>query len=232
MKGDFMDVKSMEKKIKELQKKVAVLEDLEAIKRLQRTYGYYLEHWMYEEIIDLFSDRPDTKLNIMVGIFLGKEGVRRYFSGEKARGADPEMLHQIMQLSGVVDIAPDGKTAAGRWYGFGAVALPAGKGVLQNLTAGIYTVEYIKEDGKWKIWKIMWNPEIMADTTVGWVKPERLAKVGPEKLPAPPRPDKPRDVNSRYPSGYIPPFHYAHPVTGKPTSERKHNKALKIKGAK
>ena len=225
-----MDAKQVEKRIKELEKKVSVLQDLEEIKRLQRSYGYYLEHWMYEEVIDCFSQSPDTVLNIMVGIFLGKEGIRRYFAGEKARGADPEMLHQIMQLSGVVDINADGKTAEGRWYGFGAIALPTGKGVLQNLTGGIYTVEYIKEGGKWRIHKLMWNPEINAPPAVGWVKPERVANIAPEGLPKPPRPDKPRDIDTRYPSGYIPPFHYRHPVTGKPSSERKHNKSLKIKG--
>jgi len=226
-----MDSKDTEKRIKELEKKVDVLEDLEAIKRLQRSYGYYLEHWMWEEVIDCFSDRPDTTLNIMVGIFLGKEGIQRYFSGEKARGTDPEVLHQIMQLSGVVDVSPDGKTAQGRWYGWGAAALPSGKRIMQNLTAGIYTAGYIKEDGKWKIWKLMWNPVIMADPTKGWVKPERVAAISAEELPPAPRPDKPRDINTKYPSGYIPPFHYPHPVTGKKTSERKHNVALKIKGA-
>lgn len=227
-----MESKDIEKRIKELEKKVQVLQDLEDIKRLQRTYGYYLEHWMYEEIIDLFSDRPDTTLNIMVGIFLGKEGIRRYFAGEKARGSDPEVLHQIMQLSGVVDVAEDGKTAQGRWYGFGTVALPQERGVIEDLTAGIYTVEYIKEGGKWRIWKIMWNPVIMADPRVGWVSPERLAAAIGAKRLEPPRPDKPRDVDSRYPSGYIPPFHYRHPVTDKDTSEKKHNAEMKKKTGK
>jgi hypothetical protein len=227
-----MDSKETEKRINELEKKVALLQDMEDIKKLQRSYGYFLEHWMYQEVIDCFSDRPDTVLNIMVGIFQGKEGVHRYFTGEKARSTNPEMLHQIMQLSGVVDIAEDGRTAQGRWYGFGAIALPAGKGVMQDLTAGIYTVKYIKENGKWKIHQLTWNPEINAPPALGWVKPERVAHIGPEMLPKPPRPDKPRDIDTRYPSGYIPPFHYPHPVTGKPTSERKHNKALKIKGAK
>ena len=218
--------KETEKRIQQLEKKVAVLEDLEAIKRLQKSYGYYLEHWQYEDVIDLFSDRPDTMLNIMVGIFLGKEGIKKYFSGEKGRWEDPELLHQLMQLSGVVDVAEDGKTAKGRWYGFGINALPQNVGVIQNFASGIYTTEYIKENGVWKIWKITWNCYIMADPTVGWITKERLAPPGAKASP-PPIPDKPRDIQSRYPSGYIPPFHYPHPVTGKPTSEGKHVEAIK-----
>jgi hypothetical protein len=216
-----MDAKETEKKIKELEKKVAILEDIEGIKRLQRSYGYYIEHWMYEELIDCFADSPDTVLNISVGIFEGKAGIKRYFSGEKDRSANPEVLHQIMQLSGVVDIAEDGKTAEGRWYGFGLASLPQGKGIIQNLTSGIYTATYIKEAGKWRILKLMWNPEIYADPTVGWVKKERRPEAGAPRTP-PPRADRPRDIDTMYPSGYVPPFHYRHPVTGKETSPKKY----------
>jgi len=226
-----MDTKEMETRIKELEEKVRVLEDLEAIKRLQRSYGYYLEHWMYEEVIDCFSDIPDAVLDIMAGIYLGKEGIRRYFTGEKDRYSNPEMLHQVMQLSGVVDIDPDGKTAEGRWYGFGAIALPRGEGLIQNLTGGIYAAEYIKEGGKWKILRLSWNPCYSGTPAEGWVKPERLSTASIESGVAFPRSDKPRVLNPKYPSGYIVPFHYKHPVTGKETSEREHNKAMNVKGA-
>ena len=222
-----MNTREIESKIEELEAKVKLFQDLEDIKRLQRCYGFYLEHWMYEELIDCFADRPDTELNIMVGIYKGKEGVRRYFSGEKTRSLDPEVLHQVMQLSGVVDVNADGKTAEGRWYGFGAMALPTSKGILQNITGGIYTSQYIKEDGKWKIWKLMWNPAYSYPPSEGWVKPQRVGKITVEDLPKAPRPDKPRAVESRYPSGYIVPFHCRHPVTGKETSEKKHNALLK-----
>jgi hypothetical protein len=226
-----MDAKGLEARIKELENKVKTLEDLEAIKRLQRSFGYYLEHWMYEEILDCFSDSPDTELNILVGIYLGKEGVRRYVTGEKERSVNPELLHQVMQLSGVVDIGGDGKTAEGRWYGFGAVAIPRGKGVIQMLFGGIYTCKYVKEGGKWKILKIMWNPTYTCSPTEGWVKPERVAAGVGASMSKPPRADKRRELDTRYPSGYIVPFHYRHPVTGKETSERRHNDSLNLRGS-
>jgi hypothetical protein len=241
-----MDLKAMETRIKELEKQVAsfkemekqvaTLKDIEAINRLQKSYGYYLEHWMYEDIIDLFADDPDTTLNLMVGIYEGIEGVRKYFTGISRMANNPEFLHQIMQLSGVVDIAPDGKSATGRWYGFGSVALPRGEGVRQMFTTGIYISEYVKKDGKWQILKLMWNPLYTAAPDKGWVAPERLAAAA---VPSPgntqqafsnsPKPDKPRDVDGRYPSGYIVPFHYKHPVTGKPSTDAKRNASLKKK---
>ncbi len=124
-----MDLKAMDARIKELENQVAKMKDLEEINRLQKSYGFYLEHWMYDDIIDLFADNPDVTLNLMIGIFRGKEGVRRYFSGMNELTQNREFLHQIMQLSGMVDINADGKSARGRWYGFGAVAMPRGDGV-------------------------------------------------------------------------------------------------------
>ncbi len=224
-----MEVKSVEARLSELEKKVRILDDLEAIKKLQKYYGYFIEHWMYEDIIDCFADDPDTELNILVGAYVGKEGIRRYFEGEKWRSQNPEVLHQVMQLSGIVDLSPDGKTAEGRWYGFGAVSLPTGKGVLQNLSGGIYTARYIKENGKWKIWKLIWNPTYMFDPREGWVKADKVISATFTALPAAPKPDKPRGLDTRYPSGYVAPFHDKHPVSGKKTTERKHNAALKLK---
>jgi hypothetical protein len=226
-----MDVKEMEAKIKELENQVGKMKDLEEINRLQKAYGFYLEHWMYDEVIDLFSDSPDTVLNLMVGIFLGKEGVRRYFESAREMTQDPEFVHQIMQLSGVVDIDAEGKTAQGRWYGFGSVSLLRGKGVWQLYTTGIYTCDYIKEGGKWKILRLKWNPLYTAPPTAGWVKPERVAATaiaseGEARKPA--KPDKPRDIETRYPTGYIVPFHFKHPVTGKKSSEAKRNASLKM----
>ncbi|MFC1920330.1 nuclear transport factor 2 family protein [Chloroflexota bacterium] len=211
-----MTIEELTAKVEKLEKELTTFRDIEEIQRLQRAYGYYLQHWMYEEIIDCFSDRPDTVLNILVGIYTGKEGIRRYFSGGKEQNKDPEFLHQVMQLSGIIDVAPDGETAEGRWYGFGAIALPWGKGVRQMFMGGIYESVYIKENGKWKIHKLTWNPVYTCYPVNGWVKPERLADEEDMKISnPPPSPDKPRNINSRYPSGYIVPFHFRHPVTGK-----------------
>jgi len=51
-----------------------------------------------------------------------------------------------MQLSGVVHVNPDGKTAKGRWYGFGANAFPLGEDkVNPGWMNGVYEVNYVKE---------------------------------------------------------------------------------------
>ncbi|HTY81552.1 MAG TPA: nuclear transport factor 2 family protein [Dehalococcoidales bacterium] len=226
------EIKALKTELKALKAEVARLQDLEDINRLQKTYGYYLEHWMYEDIIDLFADSPDTELNLTYGIFYGKEGVKKYFAGMLEMTQHLEFMHQIMQLSGVVDVDASGKGAKGRWYGFGAVAMPRKDGIFQVMSSGIYTVEYIKKNGKWQILKLMWNAIYDSRPGTGWIKEgKKTVSLSRDNslVVNSPKFDKKRELNTRYPSGYIVPFHYKHPVTGKPSSEARRNATNKKK---
>lgn len=225
-----MNSQSADARIKELEKQVAKLNDIEAIQRLQRSYGFYIQNWMYKELSDLWADGPEAELNIMSGLFRGKASVKKYFYSLKSQHENPDFLHQLMQLSGIVDVAPDGRTAQGRWFALGAVALPHVQGVQAISCNGIYTADYLKEKDTWKILKLVWNPLVMVTPSESWVKKEKAQFSGKliyadEKA----KPDSPRDFDPRYPSGYIVPFHFKHPVSGKKTDVEKHNAAIKKK---
>jgi len=234
-------LKALEKQVKTLGKKLTTLEDIEAIKRLQKAYNYYVEHMLGQEIIDCFSDSPDVVLDWLEGKWLGKEGVKKYF-GRAARGDNPPgFSHQLMPTAGLITINPDGRTAKGRWYAFGGVFTSReGKVSGGSLTSGIYEMGYIKENGVWKILSIKWVIPYSVRIAEGWGMPEdiggRLVR-GDFEPPRDlsqgrrlemPKPDVPVDKNDlRYVSGYIFPFHFKHPVTGKETSEGARNARLK-----
>jgi hypothetical protein len=202
--------------------------DIEEIERLQKAFGYYLELWMSEEVIDCFADGEGVELKLYEGTWLGKEGVSRYFT--RSEKADPESLHQVMQLSGIVTLDSGGKTARGRWYSFGAVAAPIGGGIRQFYMNGIYECTYLKQDNKWKIQKLHYSLSYSATPGGGWVSPERVAAVDPHAQMNPPRFDQPpADFDTKYPSGYIFPFHFVHPVTGQKTTEDSRNTGLKLR---
>ena len=116
-------VKMLAENGEKLETRVKNTEDVEAVKKLQKSYNYYLQRWQYEEIIPLFSKSPDVTVEIAdSGQHQGLEGVRKYFSHNL--NPPPEFLHILMPIAGIVDVDPNGKTAQGRWYGLGVHAIP------------------------------------------------------------------------------------------------------------
>jgi hypothetical protein len=218
-----MTIEELEAKVKTLENKIRTLEDIEEIKKLQRAYGYYLEHWMAEDIIDCFADGPDTELLVAAGHYVGKENIRDFFHHGKKdievrKAENPEFLHQVMQLSGIVHVAEDGRTARGRWYGFGANAFSAPEGKINpGWMNGVYEVGYIKQDNRWRMKKVHWCMTFHAPWGESFVPAERRFD---QKI------DRPYQRNPNlkpdgapeetlWPSGFICPFHFDNPATGR-----------------
>jgi hypothetical protein len=218
-------IKELQSQVKTLQTQLGITQDIEAIKKLQRTYGYYIDNWLTNEIVDLFSDSPDTLLIVHSGKFHGKEGVKRFFRAREGREKRrPNMLHQVMQLSPIIDVSPDGMTAWGRWYGFGANATPVPDGIYHGWMDGVYENEYIKENGVWRIKILRWWMYFFAPYSVGWIEKEKQCDPHfRHKPPLDTKPDEPGE-ETLYPSTYICPFHYNHPTTGQPVKVAEENK--------
>jgi hypothetical protein len=224
---------TLKQQLEEKDRRIRDLEDIEAIGRLQCAYGYYLEHWMSDEIIDLFADRPETAATFVEGTYLGIEGVRRYFG--KMKVAPPTFLHQVMQVSPVITLGGDGVTAKGRWYGYGAICAAPNEGKIDPMyMCVIYEMDYIKEDGIWKILKLAFQMHYAYRTPL----PPGYQPPAPAPSAEAPRdertdmklsPDIWADYDTQYPSGYIYPMHFTHPVTGKETGENAFNAKLDLK---
>jgi len=227
---------SVEERLAALENRLRNVEDVQAINRLQYAYNYYVEHMMKQEIIDCFADSRDVLLDWLEGKWKGKEGVKEYFNVNQVPPVG--FRHQLMPSSGLITVDPEGKTAKGRWYAFGGIMMPAApqQGQKASFTRsfinGIYEIGYIKEEGIWKILTINWIIPYGVRIDEGWIMPEDIAgpmlegRGGPDGSPMTPDiPMDPKDL--RYVTGYIFPFHFKHPVTGKPTSEAKLNERLK-----
>ncbi|MCX7911724.1 MAG: nuclear transport factor 2 family protein [Dehalococcoidales bacterium] len=216
------ELQALKKKFEERERDVRTLKDIEEIKRLQCAYGYYLERWMSDEIIACFANRPDVSATLVEGTYKGPEGIRRYFG--KSRAMPPEFLHLVMQVSPVITVSPDGMTAKGRWYGWGTILFRPTQPLDPTYMCVIYEMDYIKEDGVWKIWHLRLNMHYAYNSG--------RAPAGPPDEPGMRvklSPDEWAPYDTQYPSGYIYPFHFPHPVTGKPTSEHERNAVLKLK---
>ena len=222
-----MNTAELEAKVKTLTatfskqaKRLTWLEDMEAIKILQRSYGYYLEHWQEEDLVGLWSHRPDTTFEVNdTGQYKGWEDIREVFRfpnhypayGPNTKKAPPEYLHILPTLCGIIDIDPDGLFAKGRWYGYFLGAMPREGQTKALIGAGIWENEYVKEDGTWKLKKIFFNEIISSPLDQGWVnRPSILNQPLGTR-----RPPGPGTTFLTYPTGYIFPYHYKNPVTGK-----------------
>ena len=221
MKADELaaKVQALAATVQQLEAKVQAQEDIEAIKKLQRAYGYYLEHWEEEQIVELFSRSPEVSVEINdSGLYTGYEAVKNSFNFADhytayggLKKVPGEFLHILIPLSGIVDLAPDGKRAKGRWYGFGLIAQRRAGKLQSIISCGIWENQYIKEDGIWKILKLRWATIIASPLDEGWVKTPYLGN--PPHKDAPPAGENAHFAP--YPSGYIFPYHYKNPVTRK-----------------
>jgi hypothetical protein len=212
------------------------LKDVEDIKRLTGAYAFYLEHIMWNELADLWCDGPEAELLwVGSGTYKGKETIRKLWSllpGAAGVGTR-ELLHMGMRLNPVIDVAPDGLTAQGRWNTLGVGLLPVGENrrVSHIAGIGIDETDYVKENGIWKF-KIMRHGEIVGWDVAVMCPPDMLATMEDmmtdDHAKAYPWSEKfgPEVPACEYPGGYILPFHYRHPVTGKETSEAAHNAAM------
>jgi hypothetical protein len=46
--------------LEELQARITRLEDIKQVEKLQRIYGYYLDYFEYQKVVDLFSDNCES----------------------------------------------------------------------------------------------------------------------------------------------------------------------------
>ncbi|PZN35224.1 MAG: nuclear transport factor 2 family protein [Proteobacteria bacterium] len=192
--------------------RVARLEDHDAVENLQATFGYYFDKGLWDEAASLFA-RNGTFEYGQSGVYIGRERIRRAMLLFGPQGLGQGYLNNHMMLQPVIVVAPDGKTATGRWQGPVQLAEPGQNGIWG---VGIYENEYVKEGGVWKIAKLHFYPTAFTDYDRGWAR-SLLPMKGPSALFPPDRP--PTVVYRSMPGNYIPPFSYKHPVTGAPLTD-------------
>ena len=70
-------LQSLQKQVEEISNQVGILQDEQAVRKLQHSYGYYLDKCLYNEVVALFAE--DSEVRFMRGVFKGKAGVKRLY---------------------------------------------------------------------------------------------------------------------------------------------------------
>jgi ketosteroid isomerase-like protein len=189
------------------------LADTVEIKRLQCEYGYYLDRSDWDPVLQLFTDDVTAEYGNS-GVFRGKEHVRAllYAIGYGKSGLRVGQLRDHIQLQPVIDLAPDGQSARGRWK---ALVLLGQYGEYARWQTGPYENEYRKEGGRWKISRIHWFETFTVPYKGGWTVAMEQSNVADRKIPTPDSP--PTFAANPWPAVTLPPYHYPNPATTPPT---------------
>jgi hypothetical protein len=115
-----------------------------------------------------------------------------------------------MQFQPVIHVSPDGKTAQLRSR---ALSMMGNYGRGGQWMGGVYENVFEKVDGVWKFKHDRVMNTYFAPYEAGW---KDLAQRAPPGVTPSNPPDLPPSGSfDMYPKNFLPPFHYANPVTGK-----------------
>jgi hypothetical protein len=191
--------------VAQLEARALRLQDINAIKRLQRAYGYYLDEGQWDEVADLFTDGATLEIG-KDGVYRGRERIRAYFRaiGNGRAGLAPGQLNEHLQVMPVITLADSGRRANGTWR---AVILAGQLGGEAWWSEGPYENEYVKENGVWKIAGLRWFQTLRVPYEGGWASngDTNGARFIGDRLP----PDAPPTLDYKtWPGAFTPPFHF------------------------
>ena len=140
-------------------------ESVRAVKDLQRTYAQYSQFGMWHGMAALFTEGGAADLGEGPEVH-GRDAVAQALAAEIGQeGLRPGQFHTQLIEEPLVNLAPDGEHAQGRWYGF--YLLADGKGGA-SLEGGVYENDYAREGGRWKISALRFHPQYAGPYETGW----------------------------------------------------------------
>jgi hypothetical protein len=162
-------------KEKSLKERLERMEAVHEIQNIMGRYEYLLSAAMGEELVNLFAGKsPDVSVSIGDwGVYRGIEGIRRNFvDGFSQYVPKVGWMAECDLTTPVIEVAGDGKTARGAWSAPGfethfdeRTGKPKG-----SWSWNKYACDFIKEDGKWKIWHLFCFLTFNADYDKCWTE--------------------------------------------------------------
>jgi len=147
--------------LRDLEARIRVLEDLEAIKRLKYRYFYGIDKRLWDEVGACFAE---DAVIFNWGVLPNPREVAKFFS-ENVSPAFSMLVHQ--GHNPLIELTSD-TTAKGEWE-LEAFQLTADTNMGIWIT-GIYLDEYVKEKGEWKMKKTALDTFFNSDIEKGWAK--------------------------------------------------------------
>lgn len=212
-------IESMQNEIKSMKHEMERLQAVQEIQNLAAKYAFVHLPTISWQSVDLFAlKQPDVSVEIaMWGKFVGAEKIRKMYGemGGEQHEPRPGFFAEHQLTTPVIQVAADGKTAKGLWFSPGHETRPDENGnLVANWCWGKFGADFIKEDGKWKIWHYHFYDTFMAPYHKSWVETpqpaldivwEHRAGLEPDSPPTSRStyfPDQVRPVVPEYPEPY------------------------------
>lgn len=153
-------------KLDELEKRIQVMEDIEAIKQLRASYAYSTNPYNWQETLRLFTDDAVADFGPF-GRYQGRKELTKYYR-DTLPSAVPFQVH--MNHNPIIKI--NGTHATGKWY-WEVPATLAETNQAVWISASCYD-EYVKVEGQWKFSKISTEWLYFTPYDEGWAKTKML----------------------------------------------------------
>ena len=161
---------------------------------LKKEGGMFAAYW---------SAREDVCLGINEGYFTGPEHVAAYYADQARRialesrliaaafpdqlgGKSEEELFGVGMMTyrpvdtPVIELSEDGETAKGLWCIRGSYSVLTPGGPQGFWEWGWFAVDFVRENGAWKIWHMLYLRDIDRPCGSSWVGPEKTYEPRPE----------------------------------------------------
>ena len=169
-------------------------------REIKNLMGRYAVSFLLKKEASMFTDfwaaREDVCMGLNDGWYVGREAIASWFAAidratalkaellkadlpDKLEGQDLKDLYGIGDFdvkplgTPVIELADDLKTAKGIWYSQGSKADVTESGPVSYWTFGVFAVDFVREDGQWKIWHLQYLENIRTLCGQSWAEPEK-----------------------------------------------------------
>jgi hypothetical protein len=209
----------MEQELNQLKEQVKAgmrAQDELEISKVQSLYSHYYHVGMRSEIPALFAQHtPGVNMEIEdSGVYDNLPSITRFWNTVFSRETHftPGFMAVHMTCNPVVEINEEGSFAKALWHSHGYCALRVGK-LLPFICLGKYDMEYVKEDGHWKIFKFAYRQTFMSPMEKGFIEAPSVGSIAANPAN---HPDKPTTYHMPYNSNRV---HFPQPPPPEPVKK-------------
>ncbi|KAI9737411.1 MAG: hypothetical protein M1834_009565 [Cirrosporium novae-zelandiae] len=200
-----MTIKNID--LQALLRRIQHLEDIHAINNLMGRRAYLHSAGRHDrEINELWSHGEDVVFEAEdMGAWTNLSTIKRsYVNGNPFPNTTKGLMIEHTLTTPVIEVAEDGQTAKGVWISPGHETFPISEDNTPEAfwSWGRYAVDFRKESGAWKIWRLHVLTTFRTPYGQDWVasslhRPEHLPKEG-EPMESIGGPDRPVSFNQPY----------------------------------